>query len=881
MDWLTQYWLYLVVAVGVVVLVVRLVVILLPKYREPVRHSGERTIRVVGVGGAGGNAVDHMIRAKQRGVDYVAVNTDAQVLEDSLAPRRVQIGAQLTQGLGAGGDATIGRQAAEEDAEEIAQTVAGADLVFVAAGLGGGTGSGAAPVIAAQARRAGALTVGVVTRPFEFEGIGRRKIADAAWVELKANVDTLLVIENERVVDLVGEETSMLEAFTVVNEVLAGTVRAIVDIMTVPGLINLDFADVRAIMQDGGMATAGIGAAVGPDRAVSAAQAAVTNPLLNHDLAGAGAILLNVAGASGMTMSEVKRAAEVVRSAADPEAMIIFGTIFDDHLDDELRVTVIATRLRGDFAYVHRAAADTQSIAAADEPTPAAAVAVAAASAVAVEPEEEAEEADEEAPRWAAIPIVTSDEEPVPVVAYGATATAELDNVPEPFAPWAASQAYAARVEEAPAEESVAPAEQTWSAPAEEAEAAEPETAPAEPEPAPAEQSLSAPAEEAEAPEPEPAAAATGLAATVFAQSEADETISELEPAEEPAPTEPTLTARPYEALGSERWAATTGLAATVFAQSEPDQPVSELEQAEESAPAEQPWSASATEAEAAEPEPEPTSTDQSWLAPAEHDEAVGPTLAEQPRSASADESGEPELAPEPAPVGQSWFAPADEAEVQEPEPAQPAWSTEPDDAAEPAPTDQPWLASAEEVPESEPTTGAAWAATNEEAHEPDGAPEPETGATAAVIAPAEPEVSAQEPEADDAAPEPEPWAAFDETSPAEPVAEEPDLEPSAATPVAESAQPAEPPWYDPGDEALEAARSAAAPAIAPSDEPASEAEPSPPPGYPAPPGKVVVSGRAAPRAPEPPPSQLARRTTQAVLTGVWKRLQKPPEPPR
>ena len=165
----------------------------------------------------------------------------------------------------------------------------------------------------------------------------------------------------------------MLEAFTVVNEVLAGTVRAIVDIMTVPGLINLDFADVRAIMQDGGMATAGIGAAVGPERAVAAAQAAVANPLLNHDLAGAGAILLNVAGASGMTMREVKRAAEVVRSAADPEAMIIFGTIFDDHLDDELRVTVIATRLRDDFAYVHRVAADTQSIAAADEPTPAAA----------------------------------------------------------------------------------------------------------------------------------------------------------------------------------------------------------------------------------------------------------------------------------------------------------------------------------------------------------------------------------------------------------------------------------------------------------------------------------------------------------------------------
>ncbi len=380
---------------------------------------------MVGVGGAGGNAVNHMIRGKQRGVDYIAVNTDLQVLEDSLAPRRVQIGAELTQGLGAGGDATIGRQAAEEDAEEIGQLVAGADLVFIAAGLGGGTGSGAAPVIAAEARKAGALTVGVVTRPFDFEGSGRRKIADAATAELRANVDTLLLIENQRVLGIVGEDTSMLDAFTAVNEVLAGTVRAVVDIMTVPGLINLDFADVRAIMQDGGLATAGIGSAVGPERAVVAAQAAIANPLLNHDLAGAGAILLNVAGASGMTMREVDRAAEVVRTAADPDAMIIFGTIFDDHLDDELRVTVIATRLRDDIAHVSRA----EAVAA----VPAAAAAVAVVAAVELD-----EEPEDEAPHWAAIPIVTSEEEPVPVVASGTTAVAELDNVPEPLAPWAA-----------------------------------------------------------------------------------------------------------------------------------------------------------------------------------------------------------------------------------------------------------------------------------------------------------------------------------------------------------------------------------------------------------------------------------------------------------
>ena len=428
MDWLTQYWPYLIAAGLLVVLVARVAVVLLPKYRQPVRHSGERTIRVIGVGGAGGNTVNHMIRARQRGVDYIAINTDAQVLDDSLAARRVQIGEQLTQGLGAGGDAAIGRQAAEEDAEEISRLVAGSDLVFIAAGLGGGTGSGAAPVIAAQARKIGALTVGVVTRPFVFEGSGRRKIADAAEAELRANVDTLLLIENERVLSIVGEDTSMLDAFTAVNEVLAGIVRAVVDIMTVPGLINLDFADVRAIMQDGGTATAGIGSAVGPERALVAANAAVANPLLNHDLAGAGAILLNVAGASGMTMREVTRAAEVIRTAADPEAMIIFGTIFDDHLEDELRVTVIATRLRDEFAYVSRVASQTRSIAETEEPAPAAAVPAIVAAAASVQPEAvqlEEEDDEEEAPRWAAIPIVTSEDAPVPVVASGAAAAGE------------------------------------------------------------------------------------------------------------------------------------------------------------------------------------------------------------------------------------------------------------------------------------------------------------------------------------------------------------------------------------------------------------------------------------------------------------------------
>ena len=533
MDWLTQYWPYLIAAVLLVVLAARVVMVVLPRYREPVRHSGERTIRVVGVGGAGGNAVDHMIRAKQRGVDYIAVNTDAQVLEDSLAPRRVQIGAQLTQGLGAGGDATIGRQAAEEDAEEIGRMVAGADLVFIAAGLGGGTGSGAAPVIAAQARQAGALTVGVVTRPFEFEGVGRRKIADAAWVELKANVDTLLVIENERVVDLVGEETSMLEAFTVVNEVLAGTVRAIVDIMTVPGLINLDFADVRAIMQDGGMATAGIGSAVGPDRAVAAAQAAVTNPLLNHDLAGAGAILLNVAGASGMTMREVKRAAEVVRSAADPDAMIIFGTIFDDHLDDELRVTVIATRLRDDFAYVHRVAADTSSIAEAEEPAPARCGC-------------RGRRCGGSGPRARrgtrrrGAPLGGHPDRDVRGRARSCRGIRGYRRGGAGRSP----RAIRAMGGEPGIRRSRRGGAGRGVSGARGAVLVRPR--PTKPRPQ----------------EHEPWAAASALAATVFAQSEPDETVSELEPAEEPAPAEPVLSARPYEALDSGRWAAATTLAA-------------------------------------------------------------------------------------------------------------------------------------------------------------------------------------------------------------------------------------------------------------------------------------------------------------------------------
>src|SRR5262245_13992791 len=409
MDWLLQYWPYLLAVVLLVVVAARLA-IMLPRFRQPARHSGERTIRVVGVGGGGGNAINHMIKAKHPGVEYIAVNTDAQVLDESRATRRVQIGQQLTKGLGAGGDAAIGREAAEEDVDELGRMVTGADLVFIAAGLGGGTGSGAAPVIAAQAREAGALTVGVVTKPFSFEGTGQRRVADIAEAELQGTVDTLLLVENDRVLDMVGEDTSMLEAFTVVNEVLARTVRAIVDVMTVPGLINLDFADVRSVMKNGGAATTGIGWASGPDRAVEAARGAVTNPLLQHDISGAGAILLNVAGASTMTMREVTKAADEIRTAADDEATIIFGTIFDDRLGDELRVTVIATKFREREADAVSAAA-TETVAPPAMPAVAEVLAAEEAKAAEEELTVEAAAAVEEAaftPAIAAAPVVAA-----------------------------------------------------------------------------------------------------------------------------------------------------------------------------------------------------------------------------------------------------------------------------------------------------------------------------------------------------------------------------------------------------------------------------------------------------------------------------------------
>ena len=311
----------------------------------PLRSDSENfaLIRVVGVGGGGSNAVNRMIRAEMMGVEFIACNTDAQALLQSDAPHKIRIGDKITRGLGAGGDSSIGQRAAEEDTEKIAEALRDSDMVFITAGLGGGTGSGAAPVIAQVAKELGALTIGVVTKPFSFEGNRRKLIAEKAAEELKAKVDTLITIPNDRLRDVVQKNTSILDAFRVVDDVLRQGVQGISDIITVPGLINLDFADVRAIMRDAGSALMGIGRASGENRAIVAAQQAIASPLLEVNINGAQGILFNITGSSNLSLYEVTEAAEEIRASADPEANIIFGTSFNERLGDEVMITVIAT----------------------------------------------------------------------------------------------------------------------------------------------------------------------------------------------------------------------------------------------------------------------------------------------------------------------------------------------------------------------------------------------------------------------------------------------------------------------------------------------------------------------------------------------------------
>jgi cell division protein FtsZ len=300
-------------------------------------------IKVVGVGGGGSNAVNRMVDAGLSGVDFIAANTDAQALLVIDADMKLHIGAESTRGLGAGANPEVGRSAAQESRDELKDALKGADMIFVTAGEGGGTGTGGAPIVAEIARELGALTVGVVTRPFGFEG---RKRADQAMMgteELRDNVDTLIVIENDRLLQVVEKRTSIVDAFRMADDILRQGVQGITDLITVPGIVNLDFADVRAIMTDAGSALMGIGSASGENRAAEAAHTAVSSPLLESSIEGATGILLNISGPADMGLFEVNEAAEVVTGAADQNANVIFGAVIDESLKDEVRVTVIAT----------------------------------------------------------------------------------------------------------------------------------------------------------------------------------------------------------------------------------------------------------------------------------------------------------------------------------------------------------------------------------------------------------------------------------------------------------------------------------------------------------------------------------------------------------
>ncbi|MEL0283524.1 MAG: cell division protein FtsZ [Ilumatobacteraceae bacterium] len=299
-------------------------------------------IKVIGVGGGGVNAVNRMIDAGLRGVEFIAVNTDAQALLMSDADVKLDIGRDLTRGLGAGSDPEVGREAAEAHADEIAEMVKGADMVFITAGEGGGTGTGASPVIAEIAREAGALTIGVVTRPFSFEGRRRSVTADAGVQRLKEKVDTLIVIPNDRLLSVANEKTSVTAAFNIANEVLLQGVSGITNLLTIPGLINTDFADVKMVLANAGSALMGIGEASGEDRAVSAAKSAISSPLLESAIDGARGVLLNITGPSSMGLFEMNAAAEIIHGVAHPDANIIFGTVIDDEIGDSLRITVIA-----------------------------------------------------------------------------------------------------------------------------------------------------------------------------------------------------------------------------------------------------------------------------------------------------------------------------------------------------------------------------------------------------------------------------------------------------------------------------------------------------------------------------------------------------------
>lgn len=301
-------------------------------------------LKVVGVGGSGNNAVKRMMEADIKGVEFVAINTDAQQLHHSEATKKLHIGKNLTKGLGAGMNPEVGKQAAEENREEIYELVKGADMIFITCGLGGGTGTGAAPIIAEAAQDAGALTIGVVTKPFSFEGKKRGSVALEGLKNLQENVDTLVTIPNDRIFQIVDEKTSLSNAFKIVDDVLRQAVQGISDLITLPGIINLDFADVRAIMKESGSALMGIGRASGDDRAVEAAKAAINSPLLELSIDGAQGVLFNVSGGDDLTMAEIGESAKIITESIDEEAKVIFGAVTDENLKKgQLKITVIAT----------------------------------------------------------------------------------------------------------------------------------------------------------------------------------------------------------------------------------------------------------------------------------------------------------------------------------------------------------------------------------------------------------------------------------------------------------------------------------------------------------------------------------------------------------
>lgn len=301
------------------------------------------SLKVIGVGGGGTNAVNRMIEAKIQGVEFIAINTDGQALNRSNADIRLRIGDSLTKGLGAGANPEIGQKAAIESKEELLGVLQGADMVFITAGMGGGTGTGAAPVIAQMARELGALTVGVVTKPFLFEGRVRQNQAEKGLATLKENVDTLITIPNERLLQIVDKNTSIVDAFRMADDVLRQGVQGISDLITITGLINVDFADVKTIMSTAGSALMGIGLAKGENRAIQAAKSAINSALLETSIEGAKGVLLNITGSSNLTLADVNEAAGVITEAADPDANIIFGAVIDESLGEEIRVTVIAT----------------------------------------------------------------------------------------------------------------------------------------------------------------------------------------------------------------------------------------------------------------------------------------------------------------------------------------------------------------------------------------------------------------------------------------------------------------------------------------------------------------------------------------------------------